>query len=291
MEQKIKNIRSGSAVALIALVGIFLAGCYDKFDPESYQPVFSISGYAAVDEIEPSSLVAYWSFDGDANETISGNASATSQTTIVNGFKGQAVNFNANNPSWLTYEAGEAITGLQSFTISFWVNPTFVDNDANNSNDGIIGLVGLSNPDRFWGNIEWFIENNSNPDAAIIKVILTNNNAVETDIVVNSYKGLFDNWTNHTLTYDAATSTLSYYINGSRLATKTTPWTGPIAFVNSGPMVMGTVQFQTSPSLTNHGPEDWASHLTGAIDEVRIYNKALSETDINALVVLQGKGK
>ena len=70
-----------------------------------------------------------------------------------------------------------------------------------------------------------------------------------------------------------------------------TPWTGPIAFENSGPMVFGTVQFQTSPSLTTHGPEDWASHLTGTIDEVRVYNKALNEGDINALVVLQGKGK
>ncbi|HEX8038419.1 MAG TPA: LamG-like jellyroll fold domain-containing protein, partial [Chryseosolibacter sp.] len=98
-------------------------------------------------------------------------------------------------------------------------------------------------------------------------------------------------WTSHTLTYNAATSTLTYYINGSTAATKTAPWTGPITFANSGPVVMGTVQFQTTPSLTNHGPEDWAGYLTGAIDEVRIYNKALTPEQVNALVVLQGKGK
>lgn len=276
---------------LLAFFTVLVTSCYDKFDPDSYKPAFTISGYSAVDEIEPSSLVSYWSFDGDLTETMSGTEATNHETTIVNGFKGQGVSFNANSPSWLLAEPGEAVTNLESFTISFWVNPAFVDNDGNNSIDGIIGLVGISNPGRFWGNLEWFIENNSNPDGAIVKVIMTHNNATETDIVVRNYKGLFDNWTNHTLTFDAGTSTLSYYINGSLLATKTTPWTGPIAFVNSGPMVFGTTQFQTSPSLTTHGPEDWASHLTGTIDEVRIYNKALSANDINALVVLQGKGK
>ena len=283
--------RSGWIMMVMALAMVFVGGCYDKFDPESYKPVFTISGYSATSEIEPESLVAYWSFDEGVHETISGTEGTTHETGLVNGFKGQAVNFNASSPSWITYEAGEEITGLESFTVSFWVNPKFVDADANGSIDGIIGLVGLSNPGRFWGNLEWFIENNSKPDASIVKVILTHKNEQETDIVVSNYKGLFDSWSNHTLTYDAATSTLTYFINGSQLATKTTPWTGPIEFVNSGPLVFGTAQFQTSPSLTNHGPEDWASHLTGAIDEVRIYSKALTHDQVNALVVLQGKGK
>lgn len=290
MKNKNVYIKAGIAV-LILLMPVLMTACYDKFDPDSYKPVFTISGYSAVDEIQPASLVAYWSFDGDMNETISGTAATNHEATLVNGFKGQGVSFTANSPSWLLYEPVDPVTSLESFTISFWVNPAFVDTDASNGIDGIIGLVGLSNPGRFWGNLEWFIENNSNPDGAIIKVIMTHNNEMETDIVVNNYKGLFGNWTNHTLTFDAGTSTLSYYINGSRLATKMTPWTGPIAFENSGPMVFGTVQFQTSPSLTTHGPEDWASHLTGTIDEVRVYNKALNEGDINALVVLQGKGK
>lgn len=288
--KNILNIKLGM-VALTALTTVLASGCYDKFDPDSYRPVFTISGYSASDEIEPASLVGYWSFEEDMAETFSGAAPTTNEVTQVNGFVGQGVSFNASSPSWLLYEASEAITNLESFTISFWVNPAFVDNDASNSIDGIIGFVGLSNPGRFWGNLEWFIENGSNPDNAILKVIITQDNATETDIVVSNYKGLFNNWTNHSLTYDAATSTLSYYINGSRLATKMTPWTGPMSFVNSGPIVMGTVQFQTSPSLTNHGPEPWASYLTGTIDEVRVYNKALADTDINALVVLQGKGK
>lgn len=275
----------------IAMLGMVISSCYDKFDPESYQPVFTISGYSASDEIAPESLVGYWSFEEEMSETFSDITPTANEVRQTNGFVGQAATFNASSPSWLIYETPEAITNLESFTISFWVNPAFVDVDGNNAIDGIIGLMAISNPERFWGNLEWFIENNSNPDNAIIKVIMTHNNEMETDIVVSNYKGLFDAWTNHTLTYDAATSTLTYYINGSALATKTAPWTGPIAFVNSGPTVFGTAQFQTSPSLTTHGPEPWASYLTGTIDEVRVYNQALSGTEINALVVLQGKGK
>src|SRR5687768_16739408 len=148
MKNRNVYIKSGVAL-LILLMPVLMTACYDKFDPESYKPVFTISGYSAVNEIQSASLVAYWSFDGDLNETLSGDAATNHETTIVNGFKGQGVSFNANTPSWLLFEPTEAITGLESFTISFWVNPTFVDNDANNSNDGIIGLVGLSNPGRF----------------------------------------------------------------------------------------------------------------------------------------------
>jgi hypothetical protein len=289
--EKIIIKKSGVAVAMIILGSVLFFSCYEKFDTDSYKPVFTISGFSAVDEIEPSSLVGYWSFDGDLNETVSNTPGENKETTLVNGFKGQAINFNANSQSYVIYEPIEAVTDLQSFTISFWVNPTFVDANGNNGIDGILGLVGLSNPNRFWGNIEWFVENNSNPDGAILKVILTNNSTQETDIVVTNYKGLFGNWSNHTLTYDAATSTLVYLINGSTAATKKVPWTGPITFTNSGPIVLGAVQFQTTPSLTNHGIEPWASWLTGTIDELRIYNKALKVSDVNALVVLQGKGK
>jgi hypothetical protein len=56
--------------------------------------------------------------------------------------------------------------------------------------------------------------------------------------------------------------------------------------------VLGAVQFQTTPSLTtSHGSEPWASWLTGSLDEVRVYNTPLTQEEVNALVVLQGKGK
>jgi hypothetical protein len=281
----------GRALLLMTVVSFVLSACYEKFDEDSYAPVFTISGFSSVKQIEPSSLVAYWGFEESLVDSVSGAAGTNKASTFVNGFKGKAVSFDVANKAYVTFDANSAITGLQSFTISFWVNPVFVDANADNGVDGILGLVNLSNVGRFWGNINIFVENNSNPDAAIVKAIITSGTQ-ESDILVEGYKGFFGAWTNHTLTYDASTSELIYYINGSKVKSKTANWTGPIGFTDSGPMVFGTVHFQTTPSLTTgSGAQPWASYLTGTLDEVRIYNKALSAENINALVVLQGKGK
>jgi hypothetical protein len=278
-------------VLLLVTSALLVSSCYDKFDPDSYKPPFTISGFSAASEIQPSALVGYWSFDAALTDEVSGTAASNKGTNLVNGFKGMALNLDVANKSYITFEPGSAITGLQSFTISFWVNPTFVDANADNSIDGILGLVNLSNKSGFWGNLDWFVENGSNPDAAKIVVHVVSGGS-ETWFNVSGYNGLFGAWSNHTVTYDAATSTFKYFINGSPLTTATAGWTGPIAFANSGPMVIGAVHFQTTPSLTTAtGSQDWASYLSGGFDELRIYNKALSAEEVNALVVLQGKGK
>ncbi len=267
-----------------------VVACFDEFDPNSYKPAFTINGFSSTDEIKLSALVAYWPFDGSLRETVSGQEALNSGTNFANGFKGQALNLNVANKSYVTFNPGAAITGLQSFTISFWVNPVFVDQNSDNGIDGILGLVNLSNPTGFWGNIDWFVENGSNPTSARIVAHVVSG-ANETWMSVANYRGLFDGWTNHTLTYNSTTSQFKYYINGSVGATATAGWTGPIQFTGSGPMVFGAVQFQTNPSIGCCGNQPWASYLTGQLDEVRIYNSALTDDEVRALVVLQGKGK
>jgi hypothetical protein len=279
------------AIYILSVISLLtVISCFDEFDPNSYKPVFTINGFSATDEIKISSLVAYWPFDGTLEEEKSGVSGENSGTTFVNGFKGQALNLNVANKSYITFDPGSAITGLQSFTISFWVNPVFVDQNSDNGIDGILGLVNLSNPAGFWGNIDWFVENGSNPNAAKIVAHVVSGSS-ETWMNVSNYKGLFNAWSNHTLTYDATTSKFTYYINGSIGTTANAGWSGPIQFVGSGPMVFGAVQFQTTPSIGCCGNQPWASYLTGQLDEVRIYNAALSSDEVRALVVLQGKGK
>ncbi|HTN08565.1 LamG domain-containing protein [Agriterribacter sp.] len=276
---------------MVAIICLMLTSCYKKFDPKSYAPLFTINGFSTVKEIQPSALVAYWAFDGGLADSVSSTAGTNKGTTFSNGFMGQALTMNAANKAHMLFDPGAAITGLKSFTISFWVNPVFVDVNNDNGIDGVLGLVNLSNTTGFWGNIDWFVENGSNNSAAIIKAHITSGTK-ETWVEVKNYPGFFGVWSNHTLTYDAGASTFRYYINGSVVATTTAAWTGDIIFTNSGPMVFGCVQFQANPSLgTAGGPQDWASYLTGSLDEVRIYNTALPASEINALVVLQGKGK
>ncbi len=290
MKQIIKRAPAGLLV--IALAGILLPSCYKKFDPKSYAPVFTIGGYAAVKDIQPSSMVAYWAFDGSLVDSVSSSAGTNKGTSFSNGFKGQALRLDVANKSYVTFTPGATITGMKSFTLSFWINPTFVDANNDGKVDGAIGLVNLGNVAREWGNIDIFIENESNNSGAIIKFHVTSGGSETWVEVTRTFPNMFGNWSSHTLTYDAASSKFTYYINGARTKEVPASWTGNLNFMNNGPVIFGCLQFMTNPITgTMSSTPTWATYMTGLMDEVRLYNTALSASDVNALVVLQGKGK
>ncbi|MBL0255888.1 MAG: hypothetical protein IPQ27_13475 [Chitinophagaceae bacterium] len=100
-------------------------------------------------------------------------------------------------------------------------------------------------------------------------------------------------WQNIALTYDAATSIFSVYQGGGLVASTTSAGLGNLVFQNTATkLIFGTEQFNCSPSIgTAGGPQGWADYLRGKIDEVRFYDKVLSATELQSLIVLQGKGK
>lgn len=272
--------------------GLLLTSCFKEFDPDSYAPAFTINGFSSVNQIKPGNLKAYWAFQESLIDSVSSSNATNSGTTYVNGFMKRAIGLDVANKSYVKFDANEALKGLHSFTISFWVNPTFVDANSDDGIDGILGLVNVVNNNDFWGYIDWFVENGSKPSASTIKVHFKGTDK-DTWIVKEGISGFFGKWSNQTLTYDATTSKVTYYMNGAVLVpAATVPWTGSVDFSGIGPLVFGCVQFQTTPSLgTAGGHQDWASYLSGIMDEVRIYDTALSAEEVNALVVLQGKSK
>jgi hypothetical protein len=175
---------------------------------------------------------------------------------------------------------------MKSFTITYWVNSPV------NAN-GIAGLVNLSNDTEFWGNIDMFFENGSTADAAKFRAHIVNNGAspdhwVSKDGIPN----VFGKWTSMAVSFDGPTKTFKFYVNGSQLVSDVDNGFGTLNFLKVGKLVFGTVHFMTTPSLTSsHGAEPWASFLTGQLDEIRIYNKALTNAEVNALVLLEGRGK
>ncbi len=267
----------------MASTGFLLSSCYKKFDPDSYKPALSIGGYTSVSEIAPANLVGYWAFNDNLVDSVSNTAGTNVGTSFTNGIKGRALQ--GAEKGYVLFNPTDAILNMQSFTITYWVNSPLNTN-------GIVGLVNLSNTSSFWGNIDMFFENGSTQDAAKFRAHI-NNGATDTIwIRKDGLAGIFDSWVNMALTYDAANETVKFYVNGVPSSTLTISGLGPAQFTNSGPMVFGTVQFQTDPSLTTgSGAQPWASYLTGALDEVRIYNTALSDSDIDALVRLEGRGK
>ncbi len=280
-----KYINRQLLFSLIAGSSMLLSSCYKKFDPSSYAPSLSIGGYTSAKSIAPSNLVGYWSFDNNVTDSVTNTAGTNVGVTFANGIKGSAMQ--GGNNKYVLFNPGSAIQNLQSFTVTCWVN------SPQNTN-GIAGLLDIANTNAFWGNLAIFFENGGTATNANLKVHVNSNGK---DAWLGNYTitNAWNVWMNIAVSYDASSSTFKVFVNGSKIATQVQAapnFVGPLQFQNATKMVFGTVQFQTNPSLTSAtGSQSWASYLTGQLDEVRIYNTALAESDISALVKLEGRGK
>ena len=126
-----------------------------------------------------------------------------------------------------------------------------------------------------------------------------------------------NNWIHVAFTYNAATSTISGYVNGKLCVNLSNfayaPATGvpgaaiwyadnpgSIDNVNNAPkygdfemtgtngkIVFGSHQFQTNPALNNGSAQGWATDFAGQLDEFRIYNAALNDNQMLALYKLE----
>ena len=269
---------------LLAIGALGFSSCQKEFDPTSYAPALNIGGYTSAKQVASSNLVAHWAFSGSLIDSLSNTVGVNAGASFAEGIKGQALQGALN--SYITTTPSAKITGLKSFTISEWINtppPT----------TGILGIFSLSNTGQFWGNLELFIENGSSNTDGKLRIVINNNNAGDRIYAVNGIQNLFDKWNHLAVSYDATTSVVSVYVNGSRVSSGTLNGiTGPLTFVNSGKMVFGCVQFQTTPSLTTAtGSQGWASYITGQLDEIRFYDKALSVLEISSIAKLEGRGK
>ncbi|MEM6522724.1 MAG: LamG-like jellyroll fold domain-containing protein [Bacteroidota bacterium] len=204
---------------------------------------------------------------------------------FVDGVFGDALELDAANQGYVTFPATPEITSLESFTLSFWTRVDFVDEDDNGGIDGVLGFVSLSNSNGFWGNINTYMENGSNPsDGADMRVQVTNmgTGAFLTD--VTDQLSIFNNWSHHVIVYDNASKSIIYYINGEEKSTLVVSWDDNFAFIDAEKIIIGCLQFQTIPSSTTAtGAQGWASYLTGEIDEIKIFDRVLSPSLITDL--------
>ena len=267
----------------VALIGLTATSCQKKFDPSTYAPPLSIGGYTSTKEIATSNLVAYYSFNGNPTDSVTNTAGTATGIGYTDGIKGQAMQGALNG--YIIGTPSAAVTGLKSFTVTEWFKTPAPSN-------GVIGLFSLANTTAFWGNIEIFIENGSTNENGKLRIHISNGTDDKT-FVVDNVVNLFDKWNSMAVSYDQASSTVTLYMNGSKVSSGTVAGlAGPLALKNVGKLVFGCVQFMTNPSQTSsHGAEPWASFLTGQLDEVRVYDKALTIDEISALVKLEGRGK
>ena len=300
MNIKFQNVLA--AFVMLLTMGVVFSKCTkpeldDAFPKGDPPPV--AGGFVNSSEIATANLVAHFPFDGnitDAKGAVSGGV-ASGNTSFVEGRKGQAYQGSTNG--FIAYATPGPIATLTSFTVSLWINTAKHDGGAQ-------GLFGLAKQDgSFWGNFFMMIEgNNSSENRMFMKLHFEKNTAqfVEHWIEPNGNfrpNDMYNAWRHVAWTYDAATSKVGWYINGQKMALPTgaedrkadgtgTPL-GALNFKSATRFVIGAFQNQLGAPFNT--PEPWMLPYTGKLDELRFYNKALTEQEISALGVLERQGR
>ncbi|HEY9002243.1 MAG TPA: LamG-like jellyroll fold domain-containing protein [Mucilaginibacter sp.] len=286
-----KKLFNKFSIALL-ITSLGLSSCIKKFDPSSYAPALNINGYTAANQIAPTNLIARWGFNGNLTDSLSTTTATTAvNTSFSNGLLGQALQ--GANSAYALSDVPTAIQNLHSFTFSIWVNMP-------ENTDGAVGLMDIDNNQiggpGFWGSMAIFFDNGATANTGVLKIHAFNVTGSPTGVdgwlggytVNNPWNG----WINVTVTYDDSTSTFVVYYNGNSVGTSTVAGFAPLNWTAAKKMVFGTLQFQTTPSLTaNTGAQSWASYQTGLTDEVRVYNRVLTSVEVSSLVALQRRGK
>ncbi|MDB5152903.1 MAG: hypothetical protein JWR54_1654 [Mucilaginibacter sp.] len=295
-------------------LSLTLSSCQKGFDPKSYapsKPLPSFGGYNSSKEIEPSNLIDYFPFNGSNTDSI-GDLSGTSSGSLgfATGVSGKAYQGAAN--SYIVFNSPGPAKDMQSYTVSFWMNSPKTAGLAR-------GIFSLNNPTDFWGSLDIYLDNptptDPKGDTLIFRVHMTNASGVPFAgyFLQSKVPGAINTWTHMVVTYDAATSIINFYQNAAAIGiagvagtkgfvvgptmpgsdpavTPVTPY-GPLKFPTTA-AVLGTWQFQTTPSLTTSATaQSWAESYIGALDNFRIYNKALTSAEVSALYNLEKLGR
>ncbi|MBO0952220.1 LamG-like jellyroll fold domain-containing protein [Fibrella forsythiae] len=291
------------AIAALMAGATLVSSC--KKDDTATLP--AIGGYNSSNDIATSSLLAHWPFDGSNNERISGTApSSAVNASFTTGASGQrqALNLAAGYVAFPTPASLLNPAGLPSFTVSLWVN---VKNTKGGSG-APSAFFTLARANEWAGSVNLLAETGRyapTNDTLDVKGLLvqkaSDGNASFQDNVNSSQKGgdqtfkAGGKWSHFVAVYDASTSKITLYGNGKKINNpdyETRMYNGALLGNLALYPVTKVIMGAWGTNLPGGGTADsWQVPMTGQLDEVRIYNKALPAGDINSLYQLEAAGR
>lgn len=209
----------------------------------------------------PPGLVAWWPAEGDANDIIGNNHGVPSGVTFTPGQIGQAFELSGAE-SYVDFGPSIGDFGTNNFTIACWMRT---------SGDGRAAFLEkrpACNMD--WGPSWWGIRGTVDFVLEIGGAKMQYYSAVTTAISVTDGE-----W--HHLVWTREGKHLKVYVDGSLNSTNTTP--GIANITSDASMQLGT-------SSCNN--VDGTTPFTGSVDELQIYNRALSSSEILAIYGTDG---
>lgn len=295
-------------VAIGGLFSLLTAGsCNDNDDV----PLPPINGYNNSDEVGAANLKAYWALDGNGNESKSGTAPTSSVGVTYSGtgaVKGQAATF-ANGYIYYASAVGGALANNQPFSVSAWVQAanTFIPGGTPPANNHPYQYFTLARPGQFWGNFNGLLEAGQfgvTSDTMAIKSIysdasgtqdnINNFGVAGTDFKVVKKAGT-GQWMHIVTTYNPAGGTgaqsiFRIYCDSAMVSNVNFENRGTNSFAYTPHEVIIGGWYNNIPGkqLT---ADTWTTPFTGKIDEIRVYNKLLTEAEIAALWNLGKAGR
>lgn len=287
------------AFSLMAASGMLLTSCGDDDSGTKLPP---IGGYNSADEVGAADLIAYWPLNGDGKENVSGTMPSSSpNVTYSAGIKGDGATL---AQGFLKYPSIASLSNsLTSFSISTW---------AKVSNNGASGSVFLSltRPGEWAGNVNFLSETGwaqATSDSLTVKGQIVSNNALgwqdSRNTIKSSPEDIADGhvpnpnkvggqWFHAVLTWDGATRMFKVYVNGAKISNPKWELRGAddspaLAFTTPTFPVIGA--FGTTANGT--ATESWDKAMTGQLDEMRVWKKALSQAEIGSLYELEKAGR
>ena len=198
-------------------------------------------------------LVAAYSFDAGAGTSAvdssgNGNTGTLANATWASGGKyGSALSFNGTN-AWVTVNSSTSLALTNGMTVEAWVNPTTLGNAYRT-------VVFREQPGSEVYSL--YANQSGNPQAPLGEVYVNGfkDASASTGLATGSWAHLAE-------TYDG--SSVRLYVNGTLVSTTAAP---------------GSLASSTAP-LRIGGNNIWGEYFSGLIDEVRVYNRALSAAEI-----------
>lgn len=298
---KTKRIILGMLASAV-LTGTLLTSC--KEDEATLPP---IGGFNSADDVASANLVAYWGMNGDPKESKSGvTPEKTENASYTTGIKGQALSLTNGYLRYPTIAGLNSANGFGSFTVSTWINTRNTGTTATS----IFSLNEATTAATDWGQlINLMLETSSykaTSDTLVLKGVLgqyaggtreghdnlNNFGVVGTDYQIVTGAG---KWTQVVMKYDASTSTLDIYGNGTMVSNKNfrvrkDGKLGALVFPTSTTLLIGAFANQAT-GYPNSSTQVWQSLFNGQIDEIRVWNRALSDGDISSLYQLESAGR
>lgn len=276
-------IKIYSLVALVTLAGI---GCQKMDKP-------GLGDYPK--DVNPPGgiLKFYTAFDGtdadkarasvDSVKAVFGNVTGGS---FVAGNKGNA--FKGSTSSYISYPTNGDFDKVTSFTISFWMKK----DGPPAGGTGTQWVFGLPTTTDIWHRHEvfFFFEDANNPSSAALAAakFMIQDQWFEFTGTKRIPNLLNNQWHHMAFVYDQTTSKLTTYMDGVVLF----PGNASLTDVKNGANPRGALSFKNMQGLVIGGPghyaigktpDGWMGNFDGLIDQFRLYGKAMTAAEVQAL--------